>query len=169
MAECVIVVPCYNEARRLDRDAFRALASGNPAVAFLFVDDGSTDGTPAVLDELGREDGGRFLTLHLERNRGKAEAVRRGILHASRLGHRSVGFWDADLATPLEAIPEFIAVLDAHPEILMVLGSRVRLLGRRGERRAARHYLGRVFASVVSLMLDLPVYDTQCGAKLFRM
>jgi dolichyl-phosphate beta-glucosyltransferase len=165
----IVVVPCYNEAARLDVDAFRRFASQGHPVRLLFVDDGSTDDTPAVLKGLLQADPKHFLLHRLPKNRGKAEAVRAGILRALELGADMVGYWDADLATPLEAIPQFQAFLDANPAVEIVMGARVKLLGWQIERRALRHYLGRVFATVASLTLDLPVYDTQCGAKLLRV
>ena len=168
MNAATIVVPCYNEAARLDLDAFlRFDAQGHPQ-RFLFVNDGSTDETIDLLDSLARRRPARFGIENLSCNSGKAEAVRRGVLRAMDEGAPLVGFWDADLATPLDVIPEFCRLFDADPELEIVLGSRVRLLGRRIERRATRHYLGRGFATAASLVLGLPVYDTQCGAKLFR-
>jgi glycosyltransferase involved in cell wall biosynthesis len=163
-----IVVPCYNEEHRLDAAAFAGYRLGGHDLTFLFANDGSTDGTVRLLDELVASDPSRFRVLHLERNGGKAEAVRRGILASLDSGADYVGFWDADLATPLIELPGFTEILDARPEIEMVFGARVRLLGREISRRPSRHYVGRVGATLISSSLGLAIYDTQCGAKLFR-
>jgi len=109
MLASVVVVPCYNEEKRLKTGEFRAFVAENPKTAFLFVNDGNTDGTRDLLDELNREDSDSFMVLHLERNCGKAEAVRRGMREASRLQPIYAGYWDADLATPLVAPPDSIA------------------------------------------------------------
>jgi hypothetical protein len=107
--------------------------------------------------------------LHNSTNRGKAESVRRGIVEAIAQGPGFVGYWDADFSTPLDEVPVFRSVLQRQPHLVCVLGSRVQRLGSRISRGATRHYLGRVFATLASLALKTPVYDTQCGAKLFRV
>jgi dolichyl-phosphate beta-glucosyltransferase len=165
-----LVIPCYNEALRLDIEQFTQYLARNTQTRLVFVDDGSTDDTVHVLERLrtGYEDCTEIL--RCGKNKGKAQAVRLGLTYAlDRFQQEIVGYWDADLATPLDAVDCLSGVLDSRPEIEMVFGSRVKLLGRYVQRRATRHYLGRVFATVVSQMLRLPIYDTQCGAKLFRV
>ncbi len=164
-----VVVPCYNEAERLDADAFATFAATRPWLRLIFVDDGSTDDTSAQIDAAQRRVPERICCLTLPRNSGKAEAVRLGVLRALQEAPRLVGFWDADLATPLTEIDRFRMLFEQQPDLRIVLGSRVRLLGHRIERSAARHYFGRVAATMVSWILGIPVYDTQCGAKLFRV
>jgi glycosyltransferase involved in cell wall biosynthesis len=163
-----VVVPCYNEAQRLAVDKFHEFAAAHPDVRFLFVNDGSRDDTLRVLQELRERAPAYFDVLDLQQNQGKAEAVRRGMLQAFAAPVQYVGYWDADLATPLDELPRFIAALERHPERDICFGSRVRLLGRSIDRNAVRHYLGRLFATVASFVLDLAIYDTQCGAKVFR-
>ena len=163
-----IVVPCFDEAKRLHADAFRDFAVPRPWLRFVFVDDGSRDATREILAALARDPSGRCELLALDRNRGKAEAVRAGMLRALAGPADLVGFWDADLATPLAELERFRACFAAEPGLEIVLGSRVRLLGHRVERSELRHYFGRIAATCVSQILGLPVYDTQCGAKLFR-
>lgn len=167
-SQTTIIVPCFNEEKRLNVRAFRDFDAGPHEVNFLFVNDGSTDATADILRELCQIDGDRFSLLMLNQNRGKSEAVRQGILSGIERGADQVGFWDADLATPLDDIPSFCQVMDERAEIEMVFGSRVNLLGRSVKRNLARHYIGRVFATAASAVLRLPIYDTQCGAKLFR-
>jgi len=167
MPDTVLVVPCYNEANRLPQKGFREFAQAFPEVRLLFVDDGSQDETLGQLQNL-KQDLSAISIVALPRNAGKAEAVRHGCLAAFELHPRCIGYWDADLATPLEVVHEFRAVFRRHPEVEIVFGARVRRMGSSIRRNPARHYLGRVFATAASLVLGLGVYDTQCGAKLFR-
>jgi glycosyltransferase involved in cell wall biosynthesis len=166
-ADTVIVVPCYNEETRLDVSAFRDFVALG-LCDLLLVDDGSTDRTRHVLEELAADSDGRIHTLGLDDNGGKAEAVRRGLLEAIARGAKVVGFLDADLSTPFS---EMKHLLEEHARsgAAVVLGARVALLGRDIDRKAWRHYLGRVFATFASNILDLTVYDTQCGAKVFTV
>lgn len=164
----IIVVPCYNEANRLQVSAFCEFAHGNSDTRLLFIDDCSIDDTQNVLRAMQSEVGPQIGIISLPQNMGKAEAVRRGMVAALAEGPLYAGFWDADLATPLDAISQFREVLEDRPEVLMVLGSRVQLLGRTIRRSPFRHYVGRAFATAATIALRIPVYDTQCGAKLFR-
>jgi dolichyl-phosphate beta-glucosyltransferase len=163
-----LVVPCYNEGGRLAPDAFLDLLAAQPGVCLIFVDDGSTDSTSTILADLAARGMNRVTVLTARQNGGKARAVQLGIGHAFDRRPDYVGYWDADLSTPLTALPELLSVLDTNPNVDIVMGARVRLLGHAISRSVARHYSGRIFATLASLALGVAVYDTQCGAKVFR-
>ncbi len=169
MSRTIVVVPCYNEAQRLNMRAIQDFGRRTQMAELLFVNDGSRDETLELLEHLNATNPRRFSFLHLAKNGGKAEAVRQGILLAIRSGADYVGFWDADLATPLADIEPFCHILDGKPQIDVVIGTRMRLLGHAIERRPLRYVLGRVFANTASVALGTRVFDTQCGAKLFRV
>ena len=143
-----IIVPCYNVEKRLPTDVFSDFMKKHREIAFLFVNDGSSDKTGEVLRKLCLE-------------HPNAE----GMLQALVSKAPFIGFWDADLATPLEELPRMLA--SAKDSTLYVSGCRLLRLGTRIRRNPFRHYIGRVFATAASLYLDLPVYDTQCGAKIY--
>ncbi len=168
MHDTVVVIPCYNEARRLDVDAFTQYASSSEHVRLLFINDGSTDSTVEVLERMRAACPDSIEDRSLERNSGKAEAVRQGLLIAAERNPAYVAFWDADLSTGLDEIETFRRILMERPDLHMVFGSRVNLLGRKVRRKLIRHYLGRGFATLAAWALRLPIYDTQCGAKMFR-
>ena len=173
------VVPCFNERRRLDLDAIRGFLTANPEHKFLFVDDGSTDGTHGCLVD-GLQEFPRFRceVLRLEVNQGKAEAIRAGIRYAQGNVHsadkdkesqcESIGYFDADLATPLNELPRMLEVIERRQDVQVVVGSRLTLAGHCIQRKPWRGWLGRRFSSIASRMFGLRLNDTQCGAKLFR-
>jgi glycosyltransferase involved in cell wall biosynthesis len=179
----IIVVPCFNEARRLDTRAFSQFRANGHWVEFLFVNDGSTDSTLDTLTQVRCLSPDTIRVRDQQPNRGKAEAVRAGLLDALSSDADYVGYWDADLATPLGALPKFLDVLDQDSEVDVVLGARVKLLGRTIERHTWRHYLGRVFATLVSELLReveaatrnlgvatlLPRVSLVCGSRILDL
>lgn len=159
-----IVIPCYNEEDRLPGDALLSFVEANSWASVALINDGSTDGTQRLIDRLASEIPNRIEAHGLPQNAGKAEAVRQGALHSRRRTFDFLAYLDADFSTLPAALGEMIEA--AEPQHRMILGSRVLRAGAVIERSTRRHYLGRVFATAASLGLDLPLYDTQCGAKL---
>ena len=174
MIRIAVVVPCYNERARMKPEVWLEFLADpdNADIHFFFANDGSTDATPRVLEDLcGKSDSARLFDFAVRR--GKAETIRRSALkvlaEATEAGKPFdyLGFWDADLATPLDEIRDIRNLVREYP-FDGVFCSRIKRLGAIIERKPLRHVLGRAFATAASLMLNLPVYDTQCGAKMFR-
>ena len=162
----VVVVPCFNEARRLPATEIKQLVA-HQGLSVLAVNDGSTDDTLEVLTSLARDLPGLDVVDLLE-NVGKGEAVRQGLLRACATGAEWVGYCDADMATPATEVIRLLERGREADHVSIVLASRVNLLGTDVERSAVRHYLGRIFATGAGVVLRARVYDTQCGAKFFR-
>lgn len=161
-----IVIPCYNEEKRLEFKKFLNFIEKREYLYFTFVNDGSTDKTLDLLRKLSKRSD-RISLLDLKKNGGKAEAVRKGLKQSDLSFFDYIGFWDADLATPLEAIDDFVEVFRKRNDIHYISGARVSLLGKKIERKVYRHYIGRIFATFASMALQIPIYDSQCGAKVF--
>ena len=169
MEDISLVIPCFNEAARFRGDVVLAYLAGHPSVRVCLVDDGSSDGTRRTLEAIREANARQVQVLALDANRGKAEAVRRGVqMMAAESPSGLIGYWDADLSTPLEELETLLDVLQKDAGCRLAMGVRLKRLGSRIDRRVSRHMLGRVFATAATLVLGLPVYDSQCGAKLMR-
>lgn len=169
MQKICVVIPCYNEAARLNIASLSAFIDKHPHHCFLGVNDGSTDGTLALLQDISQKYPQQFIVFDMPQNSGKAEAVRQGLLYAVNIpGFDYYGYWDADFSTPLEEIDWFIYFSGGQLAHQLIMGTRVARLGANVERRILRHYLGRIFATVIANMLQIRIYDSQCGAKLIH-
>ena len=164
--ELSFVVPVYNEEQALER-TFAELVPFAEGLGRSFeivcVDDGSTDRSLALLAAAAERDP-RVRVFSLPKNRGKGAAVRRGVLEAQG-GY--VLFLDADLSTPLDEAPGFLASLDSGYDV--VLGNR-RAPGSDITRRQPwlRQSLGKGFTILTNTFLAPGVQDFTCGFKAFR-
>lgn len=168
MQKTCIVIPCFNEASRFDEASFLAYAAAHPYISFLFVDDGSTDGTAALLMQLKQKNEEQFNFVSRKENLGKAASVREGVLKCIEWKtFEFIGYLDADLATPLTEIDWLLEHFEQTAELVMVFGSRKKTATNSIDRNILRHLMGRVYAAFLTQTLRLDIYDTQCGAKIF--
>ena len=167
MKSFAIVIPCYNEANRFQTERFKAFLKNRNGVVLFFVDDGSTDTTSSLIKALKSVFPEQVQSIIHLKNKGKAEAVRTGINEAfKRKDIERFAFLDADLSTSLEECFEIADKIDTHKAF--VFGSRIKKLDNNIQRKKYRFIIGRVIATLISYMLKLPIYDSQCGCKVFR-
>lgn len=166
---CVgVVIPCYNEEERLLSKAFLSFVEENSGYHLCFVNDGSKDNTLQVLKALqkGRED---FITVYdCEKNGGKAEAVRLGMLHMAKKEDLDfIGFLDADLSTDLKDFDQLVKTIE-QSDFKIVSGSRISRMGANITKESARKIISLTINYFIRKILKMDFKDTQCGAKIFR-
>lgn len=161
-----IVIPCYNEEKRLPLAGYENFLTHDPNTLICFVNDGSSDNTLEVLNQLKSKFENQIHIVSYEKNVGKAEAIRKGVSFCnSNLDHDYIAYLDADLSTSLEECKELSTFLDN--KINFVFGSRIMKIGSVIVRQQFRFVTGRFIATIISNILELKVYDTQCGCKIF--
>jgi len=161
-----IVVPCFNEAKNIVLDDYPKFLQKNLNTLILFVDDGSTDNTVNTIIDLKSKYPKNVEVISLDNNGGKAEAVRRGFQHCgNNYNFKYIAYLDADLAVSLEECNGMTNFLDSKIEFCF--GSRISRIGAQIKRKKYRYFTGRIIATIISFLLNLKVYDTQCGCKIF--
>lgn len=164
--ELCIVIPCYNEEKRLDFKRMSDFLKLNNDVLLCFVNDGSHDNTIDVLNSLKSNFPNNSEAVSTPKNVGKAEAVRFGFEHcASNFNYKKIAYLDADLATSLEECLEISKLVKG--KTIFAFGSRIMKIDSHIVRKTYRFLIGRVIATFISKQLKLGVYDTQCGCKIF--
>jgi dolichyl-phosphate beta-glucosyltransferase len=182
-----VIIPAYNEEARIRDSLARlveylaggpgtasaggrgpALAGGPGTVEVLVVDDGSTDRTAAVAEEIAAsvpEGGPAIRVLPNGRNRGKGYSIKHGVLSA---GGEYLLVSDADFSTPIEELPRLLGRVE-RGECGIAFGSRG-LVESRVEKHQPlwRELMGRCFNLLVRALTRLPFRDTQCGFKVMR-
>ncbi len=169
MPNFAMVVPCYNEEKRFPYQEFLIFAKAHPEVIICFVNDGSKDKTLSVLRALQTEHPENISVYSLEKNSGKSEAVRQGIIYAyKKFNTGYLGFLDADMATKPAEWLTMARYQEKNSQFGAVVGSRIQRLGANIERNDNRSLLSSIVKRFIRIILKASFQDTQCGAKIFQ-
>ncbi|SFR31351.1 Glycosyl transferase family 2 [Robiginitalea myxolifaciens] len=166
---CVgVVIPCYNEADRLMGEEFQNFAFKNLGYHLCFVNDGSTDNTLEVLEGIRKGNEESISVYNCEKNGGKAEAVRQGMLHLAKDAQFDyIGYLDADLSTDFRDFDALVQTLE-NSDFKIVSGSRISRMGADITKESARKIISKTINLVIQRILGMPFKDTQCGAKVMH-
>jgi len=163
----VVIVPCFNEADRLNLFYFNELSKIQNTI-WIFIDDGSTDNTSQILKKHSMKT--NVMNLRIDRNVGKSKAIAHGVDFASHefSNIEWIGFLDSDGAFALEDVSRIIKMANSIKRYDAIYSSRVKMAGRNIKRNNARHILARLITSLFGLAWREIPYDTQSGFKLYR-
>lgn len=163
MLKICIIIPCFNEGKRILAKEYLEFLKNHPHFNLLFVNDGSSDNTLEVLTHLQKQHD-NIDVFQINKNVGKAEAIRQGATKILPKKYDLIGYLDADLAIP------FSEVLRLEQKIKegyhFVFSSKKPTKDSNLEIKFKRYFVGRVLSFMVSKSLKLKIYDTQCGCKL---
>ncbi|MBQ4803966.1 glycosyltransferase [Aquimarina sp. MMG015] len=164
-----IIIPAYNEYYRLDKEKFCNFLTNYDDYYLCFVNDGSTDDTSRMLHQLKKTNEKKIHVIDLEKNQGKATAVQTGANYLNSLPFiDNVAFLDADLSTSLEELDKLVQKLNSESKLSMVFGSRKADDSDDIKRSFTRKALSNFVGFFIQFILQLPIKDTQCGAKVFK-
>ena len=164
-----LIIPCYNEEKRLNVQAFIDFINCDNEYHLCFVNDGSKDKTVKVLREIQQVNPTKVSIVDIKKNAGKAAAVRAGARYLYSKGNiQYIGFIDADLSTDFEDFGELLKTLKTNNELSFVFGSRAKNASEAIEKDKIRGIISKVINLLIVLILGLSISDTQCGAKVFR-
>lgn len=168
MPKIAVIIPCYNEHKRLNPATLTGFLSARPGLKMVLVNDGSTDDTRTLLNSLKEKFPAQVTIVTNAKRKGKAESVRLGLLESARdpdtIYH---GYLDADLAVSLEEFERLSKILASNGN-KFIFGSRIKKVGSLITRNEWRHFYSRFIATFVGYITRLDVYDTQCSAKIFH-
>ena len=164
-----VVIPLFNEAESLPelmQWIDRVMQTHNYSYEVIMVDDGSKDNTLEILNELAAEHEERISVFNCEKNGGKAEAVRLGMLHLSKIQQFDyIGFLDADLSTNFDDFQDLVATI-SNSNFKIVSGSRMSRMGANITKESARAIISKTINFIIRKTLGMEINDTQCGAKI---
>ncbi|WP_396603406.1 response regulator [Algibacter sp. R77976] len=164
---CVgVVIPCYNEEERLSSKEFHDFIDSNLGYLLCFVNDGSTDKTLDVLNSLRKGRENNIIVYDCEKNGGKAEAVRQGVLHLAKDPQLDyIGYLDADLSTDFRDFDDLVKTIETS-DFKIVSGSRMTRMGANIAKESARAIISKTINLIIRTILGMSFNDTQCGAKI---
>lgn len=166
MKKTAIIIPCYNEAKRLNKQKILALSSEDNLTVYL-ANDGSTDNTLQIIESIAAINSENVIVLNYTQNVGKAGVIFKSANQILKLHQFDyIGYFDADFSTPASELQKMMKALNTT-NFSFIFGSRVKLLNTKINRKIYRHYIGRIIITLINFKFKLSVYDTQCGAKIF--
>ena len=166
MTKQFCIIPFYNEEHRINHADFLNIFN-HKNIYFILVNDGSADNTLEILNTFSNS----FENVEVVNNHtnlGKAESIRIAVNYINRKYQPLyVGFFDSDFATPFSEFLRLLEIANKY-SLDIVFGSRVKLLGNNITRNKYRHVFSRIVVTIINILFNLNIYDTQCGCKIYN-